>query len=156
MEFLIDKAITPDNNPHNTYRLHVVGMSGDADHYETNTCDYDSIEEMLPVFNMMIRGFQAARYYDSKVLVEALEQEGEQIGDGKHASYARDIYSGLVGYDVTREGELCMPDMMYVTWFNDFGVEHEVSIILDDSVLDDSVLDGSDEPIKKVTDYYLK
>jgi len=146
MEFLVNKAITEDN-PTNKMRLHVVGMSGDADHFETNTRDYDTVEQMLPAFRMMIRGFQTAGLYDKKVLEMAIEMEGERLDEGNpdYKPYAQDIYSELVGYDVTCEGERCMPDRMYVTWFNDFGVEHELTILLDNG-----------ETVKEINMYNVK
>jgi hypothetical protein len=133
MDFIINKAIHPEDNPHCTFRLHVVGMSGDGDHYETNTREFDNVDQMLPTFRMMIRGFQTASFYDDKALELAIEMEGERIdiGNPNYKPYAQDIYSDLVGYDVTCEGRKCMPDRMYITWFNDFGTEYKISIVSD-------------------------
>lgn len=146
MDFIIDKVIHPEDNPHNIYRLHVVGMSGDADHYETNTRDYNNIDEMLPVFRMMVRAFKTARLYDEKALEMAIEMEGERLDDGNpdYKPYALDIYSDLVGYDVTNDGQTrCMPDRMYITWFNDFGTEHKIAILPD----------GADKTVESITEY---
>ena len=144
MDFIIDKAIVPETNPKCLYRLHVVGMSGDADHYETNTSDFKNIDHMLPTFRLMVRGFQTAKLYDEKALLEAINEEGERLSDEfcDYAPYAEDVYSGLVGYDVTYEGRKCMPDRMYVTWFNDFGTEHKISIVSDDG-----------EVVEEITEY---
>ena len=132
MDFIIDKAIIPEENPRNIYRLHVVGMSGDADHYETNIRDFKNIDDMLPTFRMMIRAMQTYRLYDEKALDMAIEMEGEKLPDPEcdYQPYALDVYSELVGYDVTNDGQTrCKPDEMYITWFNDFGVEHKISIV---------------------------
>lgn len=149
MDFLINKSITSEPNPRNVLRLHVVGMSGDADHYETNTRDYKNVEEMLPAFRMMIRGFQTARLYDEKALNEAIEEEGDRLDEGhsdpKYKAYAMDVYSELVGYDVTSEGMLCMPERMYVTWFNDYGEEYAMTILLDNG-----------EAVEQITEYNVK
>jgi len=144
MDFIINQAIIPEDNPRNIYRLHVVGMSGDADHYETNTRDFKNIDHMLPTFHMMVRGFQLARFRDKKALEIAIEMEGERLADEfcDYKPYAMDIYSELVGYDVTCDDKLCMPDRMYITWFNDLGIEHKISIISDDG-----------EVVKEITEY---
>jgi hypothetical protein len=146
MDFIIDKAVpAPEDNPRNVFRLHVVGMSGDADHYETNTRDYDNLPAMMPVFRMMCRGFQTARLYDNKALEIAIEMEGERLDDGNpdYKPYAQDLYSELVGYDITNGGVTkCMPDKMYVRYFNEFGIEHEIQMVLDNGDL-----------VKEVTEY---
>jgi len=147
MELLIDKAVTPKENPRNVFRLYVVGMSGDADHYETNTRDYDNVPQMMPAFRMMCRGFETAQYYDEKVLEIAINMEGERLDDGNpdYKPYAEDIYSELVGYDVTNDGQTkCMPDKMYVRYFNDFGIEHEISMLLDNGDLVKEVTPNTD------------
>lgn len=146
MDFIVDKAIIPETNPKNIYRLHVVGMSGDADHYKINIRDFKNIDHMLPTFRMMIRGFKAARLYDEKALEIAIEMEGERLNDefSDYKPYAMDLYSELVGWDVTNDGQTrCLPDEMYITWFNDFGTEHKIALLPT----------GADKTIDKVTEY---
>lgn len=146
MDFIIDKAVTLEDNPRNVFRLYVVGMSGDGDHYETNTRDYDNLPQMMPCFRMMCRGFQTAPLYDGKVLETTIEMEGERLEDGNpdYKPYALDLYSELVGWDVTNEGVRCMPDKMYVRYFNDFGVEHEITMILENGDLVKEVTEHTD------------
>ena len=141
MDFIINKAIIPEVNPHNIYRLHVVGMSGDGDHYETNIRDFKNIDHMLPTFRMMVRAMQVVRQHDEAVLDAAITAEGERIEDEfcDYKPYALDVYSDLVGYDITCDGWRCFPNDMYITWFNDFGTEHEISIVTDDGEVVENV-----------------
>jgi hypothetical protein len=144
MDFIIEKAIPAEKAPKDIYRLHVVGMSGDADHYETNTRDFSDMQEpkMRKIIAIMIAGFQTHCLYNDKLQDEAIEKAAE----GTDIKYPTDVYTDMVGYDITNDGQTrCSPDEMYVTWFNCFGTEHKVAIELDNGVV-----------VDKITEYNVK
>lgn len=124
MEFSLVKLVS-NETPSSCYRLHVKSMSGDADLYQTATRDIRSEEELEKLILLFDAFFDLDHnsQCDYNSVVSAIEEKGEELG----FEYPTDEYGDLTGYDVIYQGNFAKPNIIWVTWFNEYGEEYEVS-----------------------------
>ena len=129
MELKIMGPVRLEKNPINKYRLHVNAMSGDADSYEINIMDLDDLDVLLKYVKILgIRWYMKGDIYSDSSVNKAIEEKSEELG----MEDARDLYSDLVGYDVTSQGQYASCEDIKVTYFDSNGIEHNVLIIVGD------------------------
>lgn len=136
MKFLLNKTTLVGENPTDTYRIHLELMHGDADHDTTATRDLTNTKELEKVVDILKVGFDYEAHNQNK-MEEAIEKVGLSLG----VEDANDIYSDLVGDDVTYMDCLASIEKLYVTWFNGGGVEYDMSIELDNGRIVDYLSD---------------
>ena len=114
--------------PKSTWRLHVRAMSGDADHYEHNTSDFSNVEELSKHFSLL-DAFCRLNWNagcEEKTVNKAVHSAAELVK--LDVEEAMDWYSEFVGHDVTYDEYRARPDRVWVTYFDESGVEHSVTI----------------------------
>jgi len=111
-------------NPKNKLVLHLKTEHGDADHDELQTFIWDR-EVAIKYWNLLSVYFD---YGFDKGCVEekdiklVVEDRGRDIG----LVEAWEAYSELVGYDITYTDMRARPHCLWLTYFNENGIEYEV------------------------------
>lgn len=113
------------------WRLHIKSMSGDADEFNTVVKDFKDLMEMERHLKVIAAFFtlswnqgcddELARETMLKVALEQGWDKG-QFGD---------FHYDMVGRDVTYSDVMRRPHKMWVTYFDNVGVEHHVNIMKD-------------------------
>jgi Arc/MetJ family transcription regulator len=113
----------------NIWMLTTKNMSGDGDHYEEETKDYkacgDIWEDILVYITPWV--MSGDRYSDDAIM-KAVRLRGVDL----KREYAEDIYSDLVGWDITNEQFHASPQEAKITYFDENGVEFDVEIVIGD------------------------
>lgn len=126
-EFNVGPVIAT-KKPKSTWCLHVRAMSGDADHYEHNTSHFKNVEDLSKHFSLLDAfcrlGWNAG--CDEKIVNKTIKTAAEAVK--LDVEEAMDWYSEFVGHDVTYDEYRARPDRVWVTYFDETGVEHNVTI----------------------------
>jgi hypothetical protein len=113
----------------NIWMLTTNNMSGDGDHYEEETKDYKACgniwDDLLIYMTPWI--MDGDRYSDDAIM-KAVAEKGKELGK----EYAEDIYSDMVGYDITNEQYHASPQSAKITYFDENGIEFAVEIVIGD------------------------
>jgi hypothetical protein len=131
-QFEIGKPVEQKKNPTNVWRLHVRTMHGDADHYETVVTDYSPSntssdyahqgERGLLLSIAIIKALKENKY--ARNIDDILDEAAKPFG----FEYWSDIVCDSIGRDITHDEVWASPQDWYVTWFDEKGIEHKVSI----------------------------
>lgn len=124
MNLIIIKQRTVAENPINVYRVHVTSRHGESDFTKEKSKDFD--ENALDELYEVIR------------LVCDVMTPGYHIEDEKDRMLAVNLFWELFGFDMTKAQKpmtWANPESLRVTYFNSFGIEHEVVIELDDHTM---------------------
>lgn len=128
-EIIVHKIIPVKEQPRNCYHISVTGMSGDADHNETTEYKAKSYEDAL----YMLVVFRAMQQWQDHGMTRITESDEAEInslitalGFPAYKGSLSDLWMDYVGRDITNDGwTLARLSTISVTYFNDFGVEHE-------------------------------
>lgn len=110
------------------WRLHVRAMSGDADHYEHITNDFSDVDKLSKHFALLDAycrlSWNAGCHEKSVKIAIRSAAELVELSPDK----AMDWYSDFVGRDITCNDYYASPDRVWITYFDEDGVEHNVTI----------------------------
>lgn len=96
------------------YKLVIEHMHGDADGYSQSVVYFSKDEEDM-----------LKRYLE---ILNELEETGDvQSVDDEITNMGKDD-GGLLMMDASCQGELCMPSLKKLTWFDKNGLEYKVSV----------------------------
>lgn len=126
--FEIGPEVEKKKTPKLKWRLHVRAMSGDADHYEHKTSTFNSVAELEKYFSL-VDAFCRLSWNagcDDKAVRYAVKVAAKLVN--LNSDEAWDWYTDFIGYDVTSDGHLASPDNVWVTYFDEHGLEHDVTI----------------------------
>lgn len=110
-------------NPKNKYKLYLRLMHGDADSYtsEEEILDKERAIEDWNLLSILFDLLPRWDYLSSFELEDILKVKGAEFG----ISNPEGILD-LIHYDVVYEGRYARPQVMWLTYFDDNGVEHGV------------------------------
>lgn len=127
MRFIVKKKTEAVKAPKEVYRLHVEVTSGDNAHTAINVEDFTDLVQLqntiVLLSSVWTRMSHKDSYSDKKVML-LLESVGKDLG----FKYPITVYSELVGYDATTDGQFAHLESMRVTFFNRQKIEHDVEI----------------------------
>lgn len=127
LELKIGKPVEVKVSPTNVYELVATGMSGDADHYEHSSHfgDLDSIMpyvQLLHILDKMDWNSKCDyRNVDALFKITAGEL-------GLDVAKTADWFYGMVGKDITCEGQRAMLDGIKMFWYDANGQKFAVEI----------------------------
>ena len=127
MKFIVSKAVEKKSHETNCYELHVTSMSGDADHYETNTRCFTDLTGELKVLEEYLKFFDAFCQLDWNTQCDL--QDGRLFDRfllGLKLDLCSDALCDLIGDDITTREFMASPDEIWVTYWDGAGIEYEV------------------------------
>lgn len=115
-------------NPKNKFVLHLKTEHGDADHDEIQTFTWDR-EVAIKYWNLLSvyfdNGFNGM-WVGGVEIEEKIKSVVEDRGRGIGLVDPWEAYSELVGYDITYTDVRARPTCLWLTYFDENGIEYEV------------------------------
>lgn len=126
IRLITGKQIIDKSNPINIFQVHIKSMHGDGDHYSESKIDVDNVNDVIKYLILFAaRWTMIGDQYNNSEVLKAAEEKAIEL---KLDSNGHDLWLTYVGSDITNEQICAAPDELWVTYFNNTGIEFEYQV----------------------------